>query len=236
MHRFFILNHQNNPTKEIIPQKDLLNQLKKVLRIRKEEQIICIYENYELTGILVEDKIIIKDVKTFSKELEKPSINLIQGISTNKKMAMIVQKAVELNANNIIFWQAHRSTTSINDFISKKDRFEKIVLEACEQTRRNIPPVLNYLTKLENQEFGSNDLVITLYENETKIHFSQVLNDLTAYDNIYLIIGPEGGIEPFELDLLIKKGSKIVTSGKNILRTETAAYYALAVLDYLKNS
>ncbi len=234
MHRFFILNHQDNPTKEIIPQKELLNQLIKVLRIKKEETIICLYENYELTGILFENKIIIKKVKVFSKQLKKPSINLIQGISTNKKMAMIVQKAVELNADNIIFWQAHRSNTLIKDFILKRDRFEKIILEACEQTGRNVPPKLNYLTQLKNQIFTENDLIITFYENETNLYFSQVLKNLSTYNNIYLIIGPEGGIELFELELLKKEGSKIVTFGENILRTETAAYYALSILDYLK--
>lgn len=228
MHRFFIFNKQTKPKTEIIPEKELLHQLTKVLRIRKNEEFFCIYENLELKSVLDGNIIKVIESKEFSLDKEY-KITLIQGLPANKKVPLILQKATELNVDQIILWQAKRSTSKLDDLEKKKDRFEKIIIEACEQTRRNDIPMLGYINNLNDYDFN-NQNVITLYENEKNIHLKQLLRKDNK--NITVVIGPEGGLEEMEIDLLISKGSKIATLGKNILRTETASIATLAMIQY----
>lgn len=225
MHRFFIFNKQSEPTKEITPTKELFHQLTKVLRIRNKETFVCIYENLELLCKIIDGKIFVIDSNEF--EINKNNkITLIQAVPTNTKIATILQKTTELDVDNIILWQSKRTTSKISDFQSKKERFEKIIIEACEQTRRNDIPTLSFLEQINDFDF-SEKKVITLYENEKDIYFTDEINNNDK--EIVIIIGPEGGLEKYEIDLLIEKGSKICSIGKNILRTETAAIASIAI-------
>ncbi len=227
MHRFFIFNEQSEPLKRITPTDELFHQLTKVLRIRTNEEFVCIYKNLELKCIL-EDK----DIKVISSsefEINKDhKITLIQGLPTNKKVSMILQKATELDVDQIVLWQAKRSTSKLSDFNKKEDRLNKIVVEACEQSRRNDIPEITFLNKLEEFDFSNSDTIV-LYENEDNLTYGKAINDC-ATKNINIVIGPEGGIESSELKYFIDNGSSVATLGKNILRTETAAIAALSVL------
>ncbi len=227
MHRFFIQNEQINPKQKIIPTQDLFHQLTKVLRIRPSEKFVCIYENLELECLLGDKEIIVTDFKEFeiSKDIK---ITLIQGIPTNKKVSMILQKATELDVDEIILWQAKRSTSKLSEFSKKEERLNKIVMEACEQSRRNDIPSISFINRLDEINFEDSDTIV-LYENEDKLTYREAIES-SSKKNINIVIGPEGGIDENELDLLKSKGSSIATLGKNILRTETAALAALAII------
>lgn len=225
MHRFFIFNKQDRPTEEITPTKELFHQLTKVLRIRDNEQFICIYENLELQCKLEDNKIIVTQFNEFSIK-KNNKVTLIQAVPTNTKVSTILQKTTELDVDEIILWQSKRSTSKINDFNSKKERFEKIIIEACEQTRRNDIPKLSFLGSIEEYDFN-NKKVIVLYENEKDIYFT---NEISKDDKeLVIIVGPEGGFEEEEIKLLESKGASICSIGKNILRTETASIAAIAI-------
>ena len=81
------------------------------------------------------------------------------------------------------------------------------------------------------------DIVLIAYENEKETTLKQVLNEIKqAYRGkeikIAIIIGPEGGIEPEEVEILQENGAKSITLGKRILRTETVALNVLSVIMY----
>ncbi len=164
MHRFFIFDEQAEPTKEITPTKELFHQLTKVLRIRTNEEFVCIYKNLELICKLGDKNIEVISSKEFDIN-KKNKITLIQAVPTNTKVATILQKTTELDVDSIVLWQSKRSTSKINDFESKRERFEKIIIEACEQTRRNDIPELSFITSINDFDF-TDKKVITLYENE----------------------------------------------------------------------
>lgn len=226
MHRFFIFNKQLEPTKEITPTKELFHQLTKVLRIRLNEEFVCVYENLELLCKLDEGNIKVISYKEFELN-KKTKITLIQAVPTNTKVATILQKTTELDVDSIILWQSKRSISKISDFNNKKERFEKIIIEACEQTRRNDVPKLSFISSLDDFNF-LNKKVITLYENEYDKYFTDLIND---DKEIVIIVGPEGGFEKSEIETLKSKGSHICTIGKNILRTETAAIASVAIIN-----
>ncbi len=229
MHRFFILNKQSEPEIRIIPTNDLFHQLKKVIRIRDNEKFICIYENLELECVLDGEEFKVLTSKTFEINKNR-KLTLIQGIPTNKKVSMILQKATELDVDEIILWQSKRSTSKIEDFSKKEERLNKIIIEACEQTRRNDIPTLKFIESIEEISFNETS-TITLYENEQDSSIKEFINS-KQNNNIQIIIGPEGGFEDSEVEYLKNNGSYIATFGKNILRTETAAIAALSIIGY----
>ncbi len=232
MHRFFIFNEQQKPKEKIIPTNEILNQAKKVLRIKNNEEFICIYNNLELTCKLRNNEFLVKNWEKFSLNKEY-KIRLIQGIPTNKKMSLILQKATELNADEIILWQAKRSTSKIVDFEKKKDRLEKILIESCEQTRRNDIPKIEFINDvIQINEFDGQTIVF--YEKEINNNFKKVFSKKEKTINV--VIGPEGGIEENEIKILLNGKAKISKFWNNILRTETAAIAALSIINYEVNN
>lgn len=229
MHRFFIQNNQKNPTKEIILTDDLFHQLSRVLRIKPFESIEVIYENLKMKGNFNGQKIIIDSYKNIENE-KNPKIILVQGLLKNQKNAFVIQKATELNASKIILWQSDWSIPKINNFEDKKKRYEKIMIEASEQTRRDILPELDYISNLNELGPSKNDLVLVPYESEKNEHINSYLSNLSLYEKIFIIIGPEGGISPSEINLINEKGWNIVSLGKNILRSETASLFSLIAI------
>ncbi len=230
MHRFFIFNKQAEPNNIIIPTDDLLHQLTKVLRIRKNEKFVCIYEDHEYICTIEDNKISVITSKQFTVDKNR-KITLVQGIPTNKKVSMILQKATELDVDHIVLWQAKRSTSKLSDFSKKEERLKKIIVEACEQSRRNDIPNISFIEKIDQLDF-ENSKTIVLYENESKKTFGEAIENCGSED-INIVIGPEGGFEIDEINQFVDQGSQIATLGKNILRTETAAIASLSVLVHL---
>ena len=78
------------------------------------------------------------------------------------------------------------------------------------------------------------DLVVVPYENATGFGIKSMVKtlDLSNVKNIGIMVGPEGGFEEEEIEILKSKGANIVTLGPRILRTETAGFTCIAILQY----
>ena len=115
-------------------------------------------------------------------------------------------------------------------------RWNKIAESAAKQSKRNVIPLIEQTIKVNEmiKELEQYDLILVAYENESK----QTLKDVLAkvpkdkINNLALIIGPEGGVDSKEIDLLIQSGAKCISLGKRILRTETAPIALLSMLVY----
>ncbi|BDU67678.1 MAG: ribosomal RNA small subunit methyltransferase E [Candidatus Tyloplasma litorale] len=228
MHRFFILNKQNNPKENIIPTKELLHQLIKVLRVREDEEFVCIYQNLELICKLINKQIIVIEDNEFIIDKNR-KITLLQSIPKIKKISLIIQKATELDVDEIIFWESNRSIVPLKNIRDKFERFEKIIIEACEQSRRNDIPKLKFISSLEDVDFLNKEFFV-FYENEKKLQFIDSLKNRKSND-LVLVIGPEGGFEEREINFFKEKETNIVSLGKNILRTETSAIASIAIVN-----
>ncbi|MEG0364794.1 MAG: RsmE family RNA methyltransferase, partial [Erysipelotrichales bacterium] len=103
-----------------------------------------------------------------------------------------------------------------------------IVKEACEQARRNKLMEIEEPIKIDKLDKYLEDVNIVAYE---KADISKRVSDLDIKDkNCLLVIGPEGGISNREIDLLIEKEFNLVSLGKRILRTETAAISLVSIV------
>ena len=108
---------------------------------------------------------------------------------------------------------------------------------AAKQSKRDLIPEVNSLINIKSlcDEIKNYDLVLLAFENEENNTLKEELLKIKSTKeeiSIAIIIGPEGGIEDREVKLLEDSGAKIVTLGKRILRTETAALAMASIIMY----
>ena len=241
MNRFFV--HPNQIEGEIIRivRKEDLHHIKNVLRLRAGDRIevsdgvSCEYEGIigqlEPEGLKVE----IVSRKSFSRE-PNVHITLFQGIPKQGKMDYVVQKAVELGVSEVVpVFMARTVVADKGNFGKKIVRYEMIAEEAAAQCGRGIIPFIRQAIPFRRilEVLDPDCFVLFLYENEKNTTIKEVLRGLTTPPkHLGLIVGPEGGFDEEEAELLKEKGITCVTLGKTILRTETAGLAALAMCMY----
>ena len=233
MHKFFVEKNQIENNKIYIEGKDV-NHISNVLRLEKKEKIqICnknTLENYiaEIEEIQKE-KIITNIVEKLQISVESNvEIHLYQGLPKADKMELIIQKTTELGIYKIIPVDMVRCVVKLDekDIKKKIERWQKIAEGAAKQSKRDIIPKIENKLKLKDliNKIKEYDIFIVAYEEEEEKTLKQVLKKLENKNNykIGILIGPEGGIDLKEIEILKENGAIIVTLGKRILRTETA--------------
>ena len=149
-----------------------------------------------------------------------------------------IQKAVEVGVSTIYPLQCERAVVQLKGEKAQKkvNRWQVIAREACKQCRRNIiPEVKPVISFYDLLRVINTTPAIMLYENEQKLRLKKVLD--TNRDNIisqglYLIVGPEGGFSPREVETAQESGCLTAGLGPRILRTETAGIVASSLVLY----
>ncbi|MDD2417846.1 MAG: RsmE family RNA methyltransferase [Oscillospiraceae bacterium] len=166
----------------------------------------------------------------------EPSIEVIlyQGLPKGDKLELIIQKAVELGVTKIIPVEMARSIVRISGssdkFEKKLRRLQKISDEAAGQSGRGILPRVEAPMSFRqalNMMGEEGTPIIAFYEGGGQ-RISELISNQTK--RLSVIIGPEGGFEPSEIEQLTDIGASVATLGKRILRCETAPIAALAVI------
>jgi 16S rRNA (uracil1498-N3)-methyltransferase len=166
------------------------------------------------------------------KEINKESpllIHLAQAISKGDRMELVMQKSVELGVASITPVITERCVVKLDKerMAKKLHQWQAIVIAACEQSGRNIVPIVHSPVTLEQ------------YVSEVQAPLKLILHpDCTTSWRDYsikgaeiaLIIGPEGGLNEEEIKLACHHEFFPLSLGPRILRTETAALTALSVL------
>lgn len=172
----------------------------------------------------------------------KPQLELAQCISKSAHFEITLQKSVELGVNIITPIISKRSEqNTINDNLDKKiTRWQKIIYSACEQCGRTELPILNppidfgkWLKTINSNECNPNNtLLLTLCtKTNNNIHHLDFKNP--ELENIRIIIGPEGGLDNIEIQLLEQNKFNLVKLGQRIMRTETAGIAGIAIVQFL---
>jgi 16S rRNA (uracil1498-N3)-methyltransferase len=168
-------------------------------------------------------------------ELESPlSIHLLQGVSRGERMDFVVQKATELGVARVTPIITDYSVVRLAPVRAQKRalHWRGIAASACEQCGRNLLPDIDEPISLrnwlgENGESSGSRLILT----------PGTTDSLASVDGgammMTLLVGPEGGFSEAEYELAAATGFHALNLGPRILRTETAAIAALAVLQAL---
>lgn len=241
MHKFFTPAHMFSDTHAKITGEDV-KHIYKVLRVKPGDKVVV--NNLESEEFLGEVEEVNKQEVSI-KILEKLDVNnesnlnitLFQGMPKAAKMDLIVQKCVELGVSEIIPTITDRVDVKLKGEFKKLDRLNKIALEACKQSKRTvIPQVLEPMDFKEVLEkIDQLDLMVIPYENATRYGIRAMVNSIEDKDsikNVGIMVGPEGGFEESEIEALKEKGAHIVTLGPRILRTETAGFTCISLIQY----
>ena len=161
-------------------------------------------------------------------------IYLFQGLPKADKMDLIIQKCVELGVEEIIPVEMNRCVVKIESKKkqSKIARWQSISESAAKQSKRNsIPKVADILTyKQALQKAQELDLLLVPYESKNGMADTKTaLAEIKSGMNVGILIGPEGGFSENEISEAFNCGGKVISLGKRILRTETAAITATAM-------
>lgn len=242
MYRFFIKEDQILDGYAVIQGADV-NHIKNVLRMRIGEEVFlscggaleyeCRLE--EFTDQEIRAKIV--DVHGMKAELPSKII-LYQGLPKGDKMELIVQKAVELGASEIVPVAMKRCVVKLDEKKAQKkvNRWNTISLSAAKQAKRGIIPKVSQVKKFQEvlEEAKHLDLFLVPYEEAKGMEKSrELMESARGKSSIGIIIGPEGGFEKEEIDALRQAGAETMTLGKRILRTETAGMTVLSVLMFM---
>jgi 16S rRNA (uracil1498-N3)-methyltransferase len=161
-------------------------------------------------------------------------VTLAQGISRGERMDYTLQKATELGVQHIVPMITERCGVHLNE--QRRDKrmqhWHGIIIAACQQSGRNYLPGIEAITPLTTwltQPRTNPPLRLVLDPDAD--HSIKSLPRPAA--GVELLIGPEGGLEPGEIELAKRHGYQAVTLGPRILRTETAGVAALAIIQSL---
>lgn len=172
-------------------------------------------------------------------DVELPvKVYIFQGLPKADKMELIIQKAVELGAAEIIPVQMRRCVVKLDGAKKgkKTQRWQAIAESAAKQSRRAVVPLVREpMTMEEAVRFAEQNTDVRLlpYElQEADGSTREVMDGIREGSAVSIFIGPEGGFDPAEVEMAREAGVVPISLGKRILRTETAAMVALSFLIY----
>ncbi len=241
MHHFFVTPDQVKEDYIYIEGSDV-NHVKNVLRMRQGEELeICdgnhkkyLCEIDEMTAEYV--RVLIKE--ELGADTELPSkLYLFQGLPKSDKMELIIQKAVELGAYEIIPVATKRAVVKLDEKKAGKkvERWNSIAEGGAKQSGRSfVPKVTQVMSWKEALQYARTlDVVLIPYElAEGMAETKAVISAIEPGQSVGIFIGPEGGFETAEVESAMEMGARAITLGKRILRTETAGLTTLSILMY----
>ena len=211
--------------------KSQSHYLTKVMRVNENEVFSLFNNNGEWAAKILRISKSIVEFKVIKKLRQKEKIKELwlafSPIKSNYQNFMI-QKATELGVTKFIPIIFERTIVrKIN-----KERFEKIVIEASEQSNRIDVPLIESSQNLDNLLKNSMDLIFTdLNSTNTKLDKSKFTNK-----PVCIIIGPEGDFSEAErAKILSFRGVQSFKINENILRSETAVISAISIVNYAIN-
>ena len=176
---------------------------------------------------------------------------LYQALVKGDKMDLIIQKSVELGVSSIVPVICDRSVVKVDqkDFEKKRERWQKIALEAARQSGRGAVPEVDLPMLFRdalNEARREADLTFLPWEGERAKPLAELVDAFSGAagmkdhtdkqdkrkPDIRFFIGPEGGFSPTEIELAQTCHIQTVSLGKRILRTETAGLFVLSSLVY----
>lgn len=242
MHQFFVEPGQIQG-REILIQGSDVNHIRNVLRMRVGEELSVSNgvdgREYRCHIVELAEDVIRCELRFIKEEgTELPSrIYLLQGLPKADKMELIIQKAVELGAYQIVPVATRRSVVKLDakKAVSKVSRWQAIAEAAAKQSRRGIIPQVQQVMDWKQALDYVKELQVRLIPYELAEDMGktrEILEKLEPGQDIAVFIGPEGGFEEEEIAGAMEAGVIPITLGKRILRTETAGMTVLSWLMY----
>ena len=246
MHRFFVsscvLDRQ-----PVVLDGEQAHQIRRVLRMRPGERVTLLDNRgwaYEASLLSYGESDARFDVicrRTATGE-PRSHITLYQAVLKGERFSWALQKGTEVGVSRFVPVVCDRNVAGdLSSAEQKRERWERIIQEAAEQSGRGRLPVLAPAQTFESVVRPGRSLLtaseptrLILWEQEGATSLRQALAgcNLAGDALIEVLVGPEGGFTVAEVDLAERWGARRVTLGPRILRAETAGVVAAAAILY----
>lgn len=244
MQRYFIGSSYEGED-EIRLKGDVFHHISHVMRMKRNDEFYVVFTDNKAGIAKIEDitneEIIAHIVKWEEANRELPvKVAIASGLPKGDKLEYIIQKGTELGAYEFVPFIADRSIVKWDSKKEKKklDRWQKIALEAAEQSHRQHMPIIHAPHTFKSLIDFSNSFnhKIVAFEESAKngetSNFVRTINHFSPGDSVLIVFGPEGGLSVDEVRRMEESGFQLCGLGPRILRTETAPLYALSAISY----
>ena len=241
----YFLNEELNVESTYELSKEDSNHIVRIMRKKINDKVYVVFNNEVkyICNIIDNniDKVLITPYEQVNGSNELPTkITVAIPPLKNDKIEYLIQKLTELGVSNIILFNSERNIAKIkkDKVDSKLNRWNKIIKEAAEQSKRNIIPDITYVDSLkELVSFSENyNYKVVAYEkesvNEDNINLKKLLTSDLNNKDIIAVFGSEGGLSEQEIEGLIDGEFDVIGLGKRILRAETAPLYFVSCIAY----
>ncbi|HKM29164.1 MAG TPA: 16S rRNA (uracil(1498)-N(3))-methyltransferase [Bacilli bacterium] len=241
MQRYFINENDINGENVVITGKDY-HHIKNVMRMRKDEQVIvCTNKGIAYLASVeafLEAEVCLKIVNRLEDKVELDvEVTIAHGLVRREKAEEVIRRLSELGASYYLPVTMERSIIKVKDNENRKnERQQLIAKEASEQAHRTkVMQISEIISFTELLKIAPNyDLCLVAYEEKGRDKDLSLMKLLKAFtkQQILVVIGPEGGFSPREINLLTAAAFHLVGLGPRILRTETAPLYVMSAISY----
>ena len=239
MARFYV-PHPQIENEILKVEGDEVRHIRKVLRLRAGDDLsVFDGSGMEYEGTIVDERsssVSIRVRNISSRRIESGlEITLAQSLLKGEKMDYLIQKATELGVKRIVPFLSSRSIPLLEKSkrLARHRRWEKIAIGASKQCGRGVIPEIDppgdYSQFLDSVPKSS--LKLILWENEGE-RLKSALRRLRQVNEVFFIVGPEGGLSREEVEEGRRWDFIPVTLGERILRSETASLCLLSILQY----
>jgi 16S rRNA (uracil1498-N3)-methyltransferase len=177
----------------------------------------------------------ITSTKSVPLEVQGVRITLYQGLPKGEKLDLILQKCTELGVTEVVTFDAARSIVKLRGqrMPSRLERYQRIVQEAARQSGRRQAPQVSIGGSLASVlRETRQEVKLLLWEGEQTTRLREALKAYKSPESVAIVVGPEGGLSDEEVEQAIACGFAPVSLGERILRTETAGFAVLSILQF----
>lgn len=236
--RFFVSSDQITDTTAAI-RGDVARQIYRVLRLRPGDAI-CLLDGsgleYDAEIVSLSKDEVTATIKDSRQCDLEPRVRLTLAVCLPKsdRMELIVQKGTELGISECIVVDSERvvSRPSASALEGRLTRWRRIAAESAEQSGRAVAPEVSGPVSVGDlaRLVAGHDLALVAWEEERRTSLGHVLRESRPARSALVVIGPEGGLAGGEVENLTTAGAKSVSLGKRLLRVDTAAIAACAIV------
>lgn len=216
------------------------NHLGRAIRLKAGEKIRVSTDaerNFICEAVSFDSDALTLQILEESEDTEPANkIILFQAIPKGSRMETVIEKAVELGASEIIPVDMKYCVVRLDEKkkASRVQRWQKIADGAARQSKRSqmpkVGPVLSFREAAD--QLQSLDISLVPYENAQGAAYTmELLRKIKPGQSVGILIGPEGGFAPEEIDYLRdSKKAEVISLGHRILRTDTAAIATMTLV------
>lgn len=238
MHQFFIESEQVGKEYVTIVGSDV-NHIRNVLRMKPGEKIrVSTTQGQDYFCKIAEvgaDFVQADILEEEAPNTELPSkIYLFQAIPKGDRMETVIEKAVELGVYEIIPVDMKFCVVKLDEkkAANKIRRWQAIAESAAKQSKRSLIPQIHSVMRYKDAIAYATECDVNLvpYENERGMAATkEALDQLQPGQSVSIMIGPEGGFAPEEIEA-VREQMQVISLGKRILRTDTAAITTMSMV------